>query len=101
MDVRGLRAAYPRQSTVERTETRRLMATIHRRAEERSGDPYLVAVKGSPEDVLDLCRHALRGGQIVELTDADRRDILRENAGMSSEALRVLGLAYREHEGQP
>ncbi len=102
VDVQGLRGAYPRQSTVERTETRRLMATIHRRSGAPSGEaPHLVAVKGSPEDVLDLCRNQLRDGQIVELSDEDRRAILRENAGMSSDALRVLGLAYREHESEP
>jgi Ca2+-transporting ATPase len=102
MNVRELRGAYPRHSTVERTETRRLMATIHRRGPDQSGSaPYLVAVKGSPEDVLDLCRHTLRGGQLVELSDEDRRLILRENDGMSSDALRVLGLAYREHESEP
>ena len=114
VDVRGLRDAYPRQSTVERTETRRLMATIHRAAcsinsaglhgktAEPSGSaPHLVAVKGSPEAVLELCHHTLRDGQIVELSAEDRRAILRENDGMSSDALRVLGLAFREHESEP
>jgi Ca2+-transporting ATPase len=98
VDVRGLRAQYPRESSVDRTEQRRWMATIHRKA----GSPsYLVAVKGAPDAVLDRCRFALRNGRVVELTEEDCRAILRQNDGMSSGALRVLGMAYREHEQRP
>jgi Ca2+-transporting ATPase len=96
-DIERLRAEHPRQSVVERTEQRRLMATIHRSA---SG-AYLVAVKGSPEDVLERCRHALREGQVVPLSDADRSAIRRQNDALSSDALRVLAFAYCEHPERP
>jgi P-type Ca2+ transporter type 2C len=96
-DVRSLRAQHPRRSVVERTEQRRLMATIHGT---RSGG-CLVAVKGAPEDVLERCGSALRNGQVVPLSDEDRRSIRRQNDGMSSGALRVLGFAYAEHASAP
>jgi Ca2+-transporting ATPase len=83
---------------VQRSEQRRLMATIHRAAD---ASHYLVAVKGSPDDVLDRCQFVLRGGQIAPLSEAERRSILRQNAAMSSGALRVLGMAYRQHEREP
>ena len=46
--------------------------------------------------VLERSSHALLGdGTVVELTAADRRAILKHAAGMSSQALRCLGMAIK------
>jgi P-type Ca2+ transporter type 2C len=91
LDVEAVRARYPRGATVERADDRRYMLTVHRVEEDRK----LVAIKGDPSEVLQLCRHQLRNVTITPLEDADRHAIEAENLAMANDALRVLGIAYR------
>jgi Ca2+-transporting ATPase len=95
VDVAQLRLEYPIERAEHRTEERKLMVTIHRSAT-RPG--YLVAVKGSPTEVLERCQYWRRGGGVVPLSTHDRRVIRRQNERMAGEALRVLGMAYAERE---
>jgi Ca2+-transporting ATPase len=97
LDVAELRQRHPNVKTEARTESRKLMATFH----ERPGKPgYLLAVKGSPLEVLDRCSAWLCRGEAVPLTEEGRRTIRRQNERMASEALRVLGMAYAEHDSE-
>lgn len=97
IDVGDLRRSYANVKTEPRTESRKLMATTH----ERPGKAgYLLAVKGSPLEVLDRCTHWLVGGEAVPLSEESRRTIRRQNERMASEALRVLGMAYAEHDSE-
>lgn len=79
IDVAALRAAHPRLGVRYRSEVGRFMATFHRLADGGT----LVAVKGSPDEVLDLCA----------LDAAARAAIERENAALARDGLRVLGFA--------
>ncbi len=90
-DPRALRRAAPRLSVRYRSEAERFMTTAHRR-----GAETLLAVKGSPSDVLALCATELTGGGCVELSAARREAIERANAELAARGLRVLGFAYRE-----
>jgi phosphoglycolate phosphatase-like HAD superfamily hydrolase len=90
-----VRYREPREA---RSDSRKLMATLHRRSE-ASG--YLVAVKGSPMEVLDLCKTRLVAGQVVSMSEPERRVIRRQNERMAGDPLRVLGLAYAEHLAEP
>jgi len=98
IDVARLREQHPISKLEARSETRKLMATIHRRTQ---GSGYLVAVKGSPLEVLELCDRRLLGDTVSPLSDSDRRAIRRLNERMANEALRVLGLAYVEAAEEP
>jgi len=51
--------------------------------------------------VLDLCRNVLQDGAAVALTEEKRRQILGQNRDMASNALRVLGVAYRSLSDVP
>jgi Ca2+-transporting ATPase len=53
-------------------------------------------VKGAPDGILELCTHIYRDGLAVPISARDRDYILRQNALMAEEALRVLAFAYRE-----
>lgn len=92
VDPAAVRAAHPRLSMRLRTETDRFMATTHRAPDGR----VLVAVKGSPEAVLECCDRILDGEAPRPMTAADRAAIGRANAAMAEAALRVLGFAYAE-----
>ncbi|MGE5651695.1 MAG: cation-translocating P-type ATPase [Bacillota bacterium] len=56
----------------------------------------LVTVKGSPPEVLGLCRACLSEGRLVPLTQPLRDEFARQNEGMAQRRLRVLGFAYAE-----
>ncbi|MES1023620.1 HAD-IC family P-type ATPase [Gloeocapsa sp. BRSZ] len=89
VDVLALREQYPLIETQPRAENRNYMMTQHLHHQQ-----HLFAVKGSPVEVLDLCRWRLNDGERVPLTDAQRLAIALENDRMAGKALRVLGVAY-------
>jgi len=95
IDVAGLRVRYPNLRTRYRSEGLPYMRTLHR---DRDGKA-LLAVKGSPDEVLRLCGHQLRDGRRVQLSRQARTAIERANQRMAGDALRVLGVAYREVDG--
>lgn len=62
----------------------------------RDADGCLVLyTKGAPESVLPKCRAERRGGEVVELNEDRRADILGGSQEMAGRALRVLACAYR------
>jgi P-type Ca2+ transporter type 2C len=90
LDVRELRQRYPLVRVEYRSESRSFMATVH-----GAGDgKQLIAVKGSPSEVLNMCRWHLTPAGVAPLTEADRQSLVTENEQMASDALRVLGMAY-------
>lgn len=96
VDAEALRRRHPVLRTEYRAEGRAWMATRH-----DAGDGQrLVAVKGSPEQVLELCRWYQDQDGRHEIDPAYREAMLTENARMAGEALRVLGFAYGLEDAQ-
>lgn len=94
LDIRALRAEYQLSNRIYRSETRRFMVTVH----QNSGSP-LIAIKGSPDEVLARCRYRLhRDGSARPLSGARREAIEAENHEMGLRGLRVLGFAYARLE---
>lgn len=96
LDVAELRRERPRLSIRLRSESYRFMVTTHR---QEGTEQVLVAVKGSPEEVLELCTAEATPDGPRPLTPERRAAIKRANAGMAKAALRVLGFACREADG--
>jgi P-type Ca2+ transporter type 2C len=99
IDPLALRSQHPITRTIRRAEDRNYMYTVHEVKPGPTGSfdgPVLVAIKGSPSEVLAMCRWQLRGDKCVPLNDADRARISDDNDQMAAAALRVLGIAYRE-----
>ena len=94
VDVAELQGRFPRQATRARAELRPYMATYHKLGNGSS----LVAVKGSPSHVLDLCDRYLHQGDPAPLNAEQRGRIRSANDAMAADSLRVLGLAYAEGE---
>ncbi|MFZ5447432.1 MAG: HAD-IC family P-type ATPase [Thermodesulfobacteriota bacterium] len=94
IDVVALRQQYPVQRINYRTEHRQFMGTLH---DEPAGGT-LVAIKGSPLEVLSMCSEHLRDNQLLPLTDEDRQAIEAENERMAGLAQRVLGVAYSDRD---
>jgi Ca2+-transporting ATPase len=92
MEMSTLEERYPRIGEIPFSSERKRMSTIH-----TSPNPGTVAyTKGAPEIVLELCTHIFEDGRAQELTQSKREEVLRTNEQMASDALRVLGLAYKE-----
>lgn len=60
------------------------------------GEGAILYAKGAPEVMLGKCKQVLVGEKTQPLADGQRREIEQSAAQMASQALRVLGFAYRE-----
>jgi len=104
-----LEKALPRIQEIPFDSDRKRMATIHSHdgGEARASvsgfsyPPVFAFVKGAPDVILDLCGDRLESGQAVGLTEGQRLAILEQNRDMASNALRVLGVAYRPLQEVP
>jgi Ca2+-transporting ATPase len=102
-----IREAYPRENEVPFDSERKRMITIHDVFAPRPEDPSpftderhkswdVIAVKGAPDVVLELCtQYQNMDDEPVPLGPALRNRILSANDAMTKDALRVLGVAYR------
>jgi Ca2+-transporting ATPase len=59
------------------------------------GDRY-VLTKGAPEIIIERCNMVEEDGELSQITEENRKEVLEDLKGMTSEALRVLALAYRK-----
>ena len=87
-----LEKQYPRVDEIPFTSERKRMTTVHQTSE----GEQLAFMKGAPEIVLERCSHILENGKEKKLTDAKRKKILETNEKLASDALRVLGMAYKK-----
>ncbi len=102
-----IREAYPRENEVPFDSERKRMVTIHDVFAPLPDDPSpftdekhkswdVIAVKGAPDVVLELCtQYQNSEDEPVPMDQASRDRILSANDAMTKDALRVLGVAYR------
>jgi P-type Ca2+ transporter type 2C len=90
VDVKKVREQHQLLKIHHRSEGQNYMKTLHYVSQEKK----LVALKGSPNEVLDLCNWQIEGDKVVALTEEKRTAIETENERMAGKALRVLGVAY-------
>jgi Ca2+-transporting ATPase len=112
-DYAELSQAYPRHKEIPFDSALKRMTTVHKITwiKEHGPSPFkdqsklghnAVTVKGAPDLVLELCTHYQTiDDEVQPLTDEMRRQIKGANDAMTSEALRVMGFAYRIEEEIP
>ncbi|MCX6127805.1 MAG: HAD-IC family P-type ATPase, partial [Proteobacteria bacterium] len=94
-DFESQQLEMPRFKVSYRTEARQYMVTYHKL---KDTNVHIAAVKGNPDQVLDLCAW-LQEGVSVRAMDADAYQRLKEqNKELAQRGLRVLGFAYVEKE---
>ncbi|MCW1309910.1 MAG: calcium-translocating P-type ATPase, SERCA-type, partial [Candidatus Nanoarchaeia archaeon] len=86
-----LEKEFPRLHEIPFSSERKRMTTIH-----QVGKKKVAYVKGAPEIILARCTHIYEKDMIRSLSEKDKKEILKTNEEMASEALRVLAMAYRE-----
>jgi len=99
---------YPRVQEIPFDSVRKRMTTIHKvldpqtddfspfKSDDFHKDWYVVAVKGAPDVMLELCQHyQTNSDDPAELTDSVRERIRIANDEMAGKALRVIAVAYK------
>jgi Ca2+-transporting ATPase len=92
LEKKELEKIYPRLGEVPFTSERKRMTTIHKTLE---GETFAY-MKGAPEVVLERCNKVLENGKEKKLTSAQKEKILKTNESLASNALRILGMAYKK-----
>ncbi len=103
----NLKESYPRVNEIPFDSDRKRMTTIHKVNGGGQSHPdlltreYLAYVKGAPDVLLNLCDTVLIDGRPETLTLQRREEIMESNHVMAGQALRVLGIAYRQLDEVP
>lgn len=85
-----LEEEYPRIKEIPLDSERKRMSTIH-----SSTSGYYLFIKGAPEIILERTSYIEEEGKIRKFKDADLEYWKKKLDEMTSQALRVLGLAYK------
>jgi Ca2+-transporting ATPase len=86
----NLEDKFPRVHEIPFDSERKRKSTVH-----RMDDGFVMYTKGAPDVVLTLCSRIDYGGEVLPLTDEARSMIIETNRRFASQALRVLGFAYK------
>jgi len=89
---RETRLENPRIEEIPFSSDRKRMTTIH----DTEDGKRVAFMKGAPEVVLERCSLILDAEGTKTLTEEERSKVLKVNEEMAQDALRVLGVAYRE-----
>lgn len=90
MEKEAWESKCPRIQEIPFDSDRKLMSTYH----EIDGK-IVMYTKGAPDELLRRCVSIELDGQVEELSDAKREEILAKNQSFAEQALRVIGVAYR------
>src|SRR5688572_14966897 len=90
LDKAELERAFPREHEIPFSSETKRMTTLH-----SSPNATVAYSKGAPEFILDSCVRQLNGEGEIELSRANRAEIIHTAQEMASEALRVLAIAYK------
>jgi P-type Ca2+ transporter type 2C len=82
---------YKRVFEIPLDSERKRMTTIN----EFEGERYIL-IKGAPEIILERCEMVEENGNLSPITSSNRIEVMNDLKNMTSEALRVLALAYRK-----
>lgn len=90
----NLEKKYPRLNEIPFDSSRKMMTTVHN----NNGHKRIIT-KGAPEILLPLCSMYYDGEKTVPMTTFKREEILKTNAAMAENALRVIAAAYKDTDG--
>lgn len=85
----------PRLRELPFDSRRKRMATIHQLEKPMDGAERIAYVKGSPKEVLELCRNIQKDGKMNTITESDIEEAMAANDRYARNGLRVLAVAYR------
>jgi Ca2+-transporting ATPase len=90
-DKQHLDKYYQRVFEIPFDSKRKMMTTVHQQQHR-----HFVMVKGALESILPLTSYVMKHGETIPFTETESNKVMEQANAMSSEALRVLALAYKE-----
>ena len=90
LDKAELERAFPREHEIPFSSETKRMTTLH-----SSANGAIAYSKGAPEFILDSCVRQLNDEGEIDLSKANRAEVIHTAQEMASEALRVLAIAYK------
>lgn len=93
MDKRSLNSEFKRVGEKPFDSDRKLMSTLN-----VEKDYYRVHTKGAIDNILKISSSALINGKVEPLTEEIKARILEESEILSNQALRILGVAFKDTE---
>lgn len=91
-----LKTSYPRIGEAPFDSERKMMSTVH-----NNNGEIIQFTKGAPDELLKVCTHAVKNGQVVPITDRIKQEISEKNKEFADMALRVLAAAYKTYDKEP
>ena len=91
-DRTGIEQAWPKHQELPFDSDRKRSTVIRRMPEGK----LRAFINGAPDSLLERCTHIYTSPGIQPLADQDRQNILTQTSAMATQALRVLGSAYRD-----
>ena len=88
---KDLEERYPRIDEYPFDSVRKMMSTQH-----KYKDREIIFTKGAIDQILKHTKFIWVNGKVRPITEKDKEDIMAASDAMSKDALRVLGLAYKE-----
>ena len=88
-----LNEKHPRIQEIPFDSTRKMMTTFH----ELNGK-YYAMTKGAPDIIMKNSSNILIDGNLIEFSDAKRKELADENNNLASQALRVMAYAFKPLE---
>ena len=85
-----------RETEIPFDSDRKLMTTVH-----KIGDKYAIYTKGAVDELLKRCNSYIINGKVNNNLEEFRKIIDEQNLEMAQDALRVLGMAYKEVDSIP
>lgn len=88
-----LETRYPRINEYPFDSVRKMMSTQH-----KDGNKNIIFTKGAIDSILKCTTKILINGKVRAITEEDKKNIMRASDVMAIDALRVLGLAYKNDD---
>jgi Ca2+-transporting ATPase len=88
-DKKNLSELEPSIKKIHFDSKRKMMSVMR-----DTGRQNTMYTKGAPEKIIELCSRELISGEVKNLTEKRKKEILEELKKMEKEAFRVLGFAY-------
>lgn len=94
LEAEALDGRFARLAEAPFSSERKLMSTLHRDAERQ--ERFLALTKGAPDVLLARCSQELVGEEARPMASERRLEIMATNDQLAGQALRTLGVAYKE-----
>lgn len=91
IDIEKFIKTNPRVTELPFDSDRKMMSSVN-----QVNDKNFLYTKGSLENLLEKCKYIINDGNIVKITEKDKKELIKKEQEMASKALRVLGFAYKE-----